>query len=135
MTLRLAKVEIDQVFTNLDAYLQPETWNGWARPLFTKPQADALMAQANANDSRQGSPAVAYDSFRDVFLCDMTEGAEQPEEYEGRDVEHEGATLHVYGIGNCGWTWDEVEPETTVSEAEQVAEAFANVLRSWLTKE
>jgi len=119
MSLLLTKVEIEGVYKDLDAYMDTEyRWNGWVCPWFTKEQAEAFMAQANANcdaaGGGQGTGRTHYDEAKDAYVVDNNEGEGEdgePDVFEGEDVEVDGKILHLYPIGNTCWIWDEVEAQ------------------------
>ena len=110
-TYRSAKVCIDDPD---GGYIVPPTeawivandrWNGWVMPYFAKAEADRVMAAWNA--STEGLDPMRYDAAEDRYCVPF--GAEV-EVYQGEDLEIEGETRRVYGVGACAWTWD-LEPE------------------------
>lgn len=95
--LHKAEVTIEGMYGHT-AYVEEGTWNGWLCPWFTKEEADAMNVWL---DEMFGSELV-YDPKLDVFICDG-------EQFKGKDIEVDGATMHLYPIGNGSWVWQEVQ--------------------------
>jgi len=100
------------------AYLVPPTkaivvkndrWNGWMIPFFEKAEADAVMAAWNAlaeGPFTDEESAMTFDAATDTYTVAYPEDPEATETYEGEDIEFDGQTVHVYGLGACGWVWE-----------------------------
>ena len=110
-TYRSAKVCIDDPD---GGYIVPPTeawivandrWNGWVMPYFAKAEADRVMAAWNA--STEGLDPMRYDAAEDRYCVPF---GPEVEIYQGEDMEIEGETRRLYGLGACAWTWD-LEPK------------------------
>jgi hypothetical protein len=94
-----------------DGYTAGQTWNGWARPYFTREVADQLAALWNANPANGMSGT--YDPATDSYTFRDPRSAMEPETFQGETHTDGGTPLHLYPIGNGSWVWDEVRPTVT----------------------
>ena len=83
--------------------IQEDTWNGWARPHFTKEVSDKIMVDFNASSSES---KIRYDAQQDEFVYeDPVNYPGEAENIPGEDIEGK----HLYGLGAGSWIWSEVE--------------------------
>ena len=86
------------------AYLDPnERWNGWVCPWFEK---DEVMRMASWIDE-MFDEGIIYDEESDMFL--ITDGCYVSERIKGKDIDG----MHLYPVGNGGWTWEETRDYMT----------------------
>lgn len=98
-----------------------QTWNGWRCPMFTKEQADAVVADWNAT---QGDEVEAhYDQATDTFVF-VNHTDENAEERFARSKNG------LFAVGAWGWCWN-----LAAGPASVLADHFTGVLRNWLTPE
>ena len=90
-----ARVTIDDE-TSFACSVELGDWNGWARPVFTKEQAEVVASAYGGT----------YHQDLDGFSFPNPNDPENPEFY-GAIHHTDGVTY--YGIGNGEWIWDLVD--------------------------
>jgi len=96
-------------FLRATGWTQGERWNGWQCPRFEKAEALKVMAQFSAEDLNNGD-TLTYDEANDRFV--LTQGDypdEEPEYFDGVEIETAQGEKVVYAIGAWSWTWDAEE--------------------------
>jgi hypothetical protein len=105
-TLRKSTFTIeDRLFC--DGYTAGHTWNGWARPYFTREVGDQIVADWIA----PGAPTLHahYDADTDTFFfADDSAWPMEPETFPGETHLVDGRPMTLYPIGNGSWIWDEI---------------------------
>lgn len=89
------------------AWIENETWNGWAKPWLTLEDALRILRETNEHAGMQ-LWAWRMDGTR-LYIRDCEDqfcGAGDFEEVD--TIELDGVTL--YALGNAWWVWDEYEP-------------------------
>jgi hypothetical protein len=92
--------------TTFRGYTSGDTWNGWACPLFPKPEADRIAETFDGfKDPYTGEEhRAAYDEEADAFVF-YDPADDHWSAFRGVDLE--GTTL--YPIGTYAWTWREAD--------------------------
>lgn len=87
-----------------------DTWNGFACPYFTKNIGDSVITALT--DIGVETP-LSFDAAADAFveLIPISTTETERGEYKGEDIETAEGIIHVYGIGNSGWTWSQVNEQ------------------------
>lgn len=84
-----------------EGYTNGTTWNGWYCPVFTKGNANKIIAYCRLNEMK-----AYYDETKDTYYIEI---AETLESYKGHDIECNNETIHVYDIGCYDWCWCKVD--------------------------
>ena len=103
--MRKTKFVIDTNEQTYEGYTDGRRWNGWECPWFTKEVADGMMRDLN----KEGVEAK-YDSETDSYIIKV-ECYDEPDIFDGYDVETEDGSMHLYPIGAWCWIWEEVVEE------------------------
>ena len=95
---------------SLAGFTDGTTWNGWARPRFTREAADALVELWKRGYPVGNGLHAEYDGATDsyVFAAEGTSNRAEWDAFPGEDIVVEGQRVHVYAIGAGCWTWEEV---------------------------
>jgi len=76
------------------------TWNGWARPCFTREVAERIL-QASGH-------RWSYDPSADEFTV-FTSEDDDPEQFKGETIQlGDGGSVSAYFVGAGAWVWDKI---------------------------
>ena len=101
--MRKTRFVIDCNEKTYEGYTDGRLWNGWECPWFTKEVADEMM-----RDFINDGGKAEYDSETDCYIFQTEGGWDQPDVFDGYDVNTEDGSMHLYPIGAWCWIWDEV---------------------------
>lgn len=103
--MRKTRFEICDDERNYEGYTDGRLWNGWECPWFTKEVTEQIMRDLNSDGVE-----TEYDAATDSYIIQV-ENCDQPDVFEGYDVETEDGIKHLYPIGAWCWIWDETREE------------------------
>ena len=94
---------------NFTGYLSGYKWNGFDDPYFEKDEADRVAAYINEMEKENESGCwMEYDEEKDAYCYYYHDDKESPhpaEEWQGVDIDIDGAVHHLYRIGGGSWCW------------------------------
>ena len=94
---KFSLMESQDLFTG---WTNGQAWNGWAKPLFERTEAERLIAWLKDEKAR-------FDKDRDAFVTASPDG--EQEAWPAQSIEiSDGSSIKVYSIGAACWCWDEV---------------------------
>ena len=96
--LKRKVLTIDDNFYKV-GYVEPDDWNGWAKPWFDFETSGEILNYSHWK--------WVYDKEKDAFGYLDEDGYWVF--YAGEDLETEDGTLHLYPIGNCYWIWSIID--------------------------
>ena len=88
-----------------EGYTDGRHWNGWECPWFTREVTEQIMKDLN-NDG----VSTEYNAETDSYIVQAKEW-DQPDIFDGADVNTEDGVQHLYPIGAWCWIWDEAQEE------------------------
>ncbi|MNB76602.1 hypothetical protein D3C75_232710 [compost metagenome] len=112
---------------SFEGYTSGETWNGWACPYFTKEAGIKLCEYTRSGRYDEVADWFVFaiegqeDVVTDQVLLDIrnhpdVDLIEDYEVYKPEEINVNGESLKVYGIGYGWWIWDEVEQLTLTEQ-------------------
>jgi len=97
--MRPATFTIDTFSEHVFAgFTKGETWNGWARPLFTYDEAQKIITA----HKKLGLNA-SYDQELDAFTFKMAPSGDDHDIFPGIEIEN----MKLYPVGAGCWIWEE----------------------------
>ena len=94
-----ARVQIDGVKGIFKAYVERDSWNGFAMPYFTKEEGMRIARAISV----PGGPKLSYWASKDAFVetCDGERTT-----YKAMQIPTMNGLRKLYPIGNSVWMWD-----------------------------
>lgn len=103
--MRKTRFVIDTNEKTYEGYTDGRLWNGWECPWFTKEVVEEMM-----RDFIKEGGEAKYNSETDSYIF-LGECWDEPDVFDGKDVETGNGVKHLYPIGAWCWIWDEVVEE------------------------
>lgn len=92
---------IDSIPNNsFEGYTDGANWNGWACPFFDHDTAKRILRYC------EDTANWNYDETNDIFVL-VSKNDGETEEFRGQEIQYNGQTLPVFGIGTRSWIWEE----------------------------
>jgi hypothetical protein len=109
----------------IPAYFQiGKSWNGWAKPFFTKEGADWLATKI---------PELSYDVGSDSFVCKLSEEDDDgaPEVFAAMEIDvPKKGVVKVYPVGAGSWVWDCYLPGESIEGLDVPSFSLTDLLRA-----
>lgn len=93
-----------------------QRWNGWAVPVMTRPQVEALIAASAALAAAAPDDAEQLAMVGEIFVIDAPESAKEHADIEPSQIHPEADGLYVIDLG---WTFVVVEQPLTIVLTEE----------------
>ena len=102
--LQPAKFRIDSLPDLVfDGFSDGDHWNGWACPYFSRQEAERVLKASTAIGFQW-----TFDEQQNAFSVRNINDPEdaEPESFEGIQMDINGKTQTLYGVGAYSWIWE-----------------------------